>query len=554
MSRHLSMLLVLTIFLNPVTSYAGAEAATPADPRAQLFSGLGPHRRAVTTTSAQAQAYFDQGLTWMCAFNHDEAIRSFRRAAELDEDCAMAWWGASLSAGPQYNHPIMTEERTATAWEAMQKALDRIENTTPVERRLIEALRYRNTKTEPEDRTALNEGYARAMAKVWEAYPDDADVGALYAESLMIRRPWKLYSVKDQTPHEDTPHILAVLERVMELDPDHPGALHLYIHAIEPSRTPERGLAAADRLSDLVPGSGHLLHMPSHIYLKTGHWDKAFYQNVAAMRADATYRRLSPVPRAQHLYMTHNAHVCVYAAMMGGREKEAMIAARNMWENVDEDILSKSPRIERWMSSVYDVHKRFGRWDALLAEPAPPSFMLVTTATWRAARAVAYAAKKDFANAEREYEAFRRARARIPEDYLWASDTVDRVLEVSDYFIAGEIALQKGAWDEAVGHLEKAIAIEDTLAFREPPQWLQPTRHTLGAVYLRSGDYEKAERTYRADLAKWPNNGWSLYGLSRALQLQGKGEQAVQVVRQYREVWKDADAMTDTSCKCLPNT
>jgi tetratricopeptide (TPR) repeat protein len=392
------------------------------------------------------------------------------------------------------------------------------------------------------------------MAQVWKTYPDDSDVGTLYAEAMMIRRPWKLYSIEDQTPHKDTPHILSTLKHVMEMDPDHPGALHLYIHAIEPSQTPDKGLIAAERLSNLVPASGHLLHMPSHIYLKTGHWEKAFNQNVAAMRADTIYRRLSPVQRTQHIYMTHNAHVCVYAAMMGGREKEAMVAARNMWKNVNEDIIRHTPRVERWMSSVFDVHKRFGRWDALIAEPAPPSYMLVTTATWRAARAIAYAAKKDFLHAQREYEAFKKAKARIPEDYLWASDTVHRVLEVSDYFIAGEIALQKGEWNKAAQLLKNAIAIEDTLAFREPPQWLQPTRHTLGAVYLKSGNYKQAERVYREDLAKWPNNGWSLYGLSRSLKLQGKTEQAQQVARQYRKVWKDADAMTDTSCKCLPST
>jgi tetratricopeptide (TPR) repeat protein len=546
--------LLLVIALCSSVGYAGNDSVIHPNPKAQIFSGLGPHRRAITTDSAEAQAYFDQGLTWMYAFNHDEAIRSFKRAAELDKGCAMAWWGASLAAGPQYNHPVMTKERTETAWQAMQKALARLDNTTPLERALIEALEHRNVRAEPEARPELHAAYARAMAKIWKAHPDDADVGALYAESMMIRRPWKLYSVIDQKPHEDTPHILATLDRVLELDPDHPGALHLYIHAIEPSKTPEKGLTAADRLSNLVPGSGHLLHMPSHIYLKSGHWEKAFIQNVRAMSADTIYRRLSPVQNAQHLYMTHNAHVCVYAAMMGGREREAMVAARNMWENVDEEILTNSPRIERWMSSVYDVYKRFGRWDALLAEPAPPSFMLVTTATWRAARAVSYAAKKDFANAEREYAEFKKAKARIPEDYLWASDTVDRVLEVSDYFIAGEIALQKGEWAKAVRNLEAAIAIEDGLAFREPPQWLQPTRHTLGAVYLKSGQYDHAERVYRADLTKWPNNGWSLYGLSRALQLQGKTEQAGKVDSQYREVWKDADAMTDTSCKCLPNT
>jgi tetratricopeptide (TPR) repeat protein len=545
---------LLMSFLCPLVGYGSNDSVATSNLKAQIFDKLGHHHRTITTDSIQAQAYFDQGLTWMYAFNHDEAIRSFKHAAKLDEDCAMAWWGVSLASGPQYNHPVMSEKRTALAWQAMQNALDRIEKTTPVERALIEALKPRNVKMEPKDRTPLNADYAQAMAKIWKTYPDDSDIGTLYAEALMIRRPWKLYSIEDRAPHKDTPHILSTLEYVMNLDPDHPGALHLYIHAIEPSQTPQRGLEAADRLSNLVPGSGHMLHMPSHIYLKTGYWEKAFNQNVAAMRADTIYRRLSPVQSTQHLYMTHNAHVCVYAAMMGGREKDAMMAARNMWKNVDEDIINTAPRIERWMSSVYDVHKRFGRWDELLAEPGPPSSMLVTTATWRAARTVAYAAKKDFLNAQREHEEFRKAKAYIPKDYLWTSDTVLHVLQVSDHFIAGEIALQKGEWDKAVQHLEKAIAIEDTLAFREPPQWLQPTRHTLGAVYLKSGNFKHAERTYREDLAKWPNNGWSLYGLSRALQLQGKTEQAQQVEHQYREVWKDADAMTDTSCKCLPNT
>jgi tetratricopeptide (TPR) repeat protein len=520
--------------------------------KAQLFEGLGNHTRKITTDSAEAQAYFDQGLTWMFAFNHDEAIRSFTRCAELDESCAMAWWGVSLSAGPQYNHPVMTEQRTATAWEAMEKALAMIENTSPLERALIEALQQRNANPEPEDRTELNEAYAQAMARIWKAYPDDADIGSLYAEALMIRRPWKLYSVEDRKPHQDTPHILSILERVMEMVPDHPQALHLYIHAIESSQTPGKGLVAADRLSDLVPGSGHLLHMPAHIYLRTGHWEKAYRQNVAAMRADAIYRQRSPEQRTQHIYMTHNAHVGVYAAMMSGREKEAMMAARNMWDSVNEEILRDSPRVERWMSSVYDVQKRFGRWDDLLAEPAPASYMLVTTATWRGARAVAHAAKKQFAHAQREYEEFQKAKSNIPEDYLWASDTVHRVLEVSDYFILGEIALQNGHWDKAAHLLEKAITIEDTLAFREPPQWLQPTRHTLGAVYLKSGNYAEAERVYREDLTKWPDNGWSLYGLSRALQEQGKTAAAEQAIKKHRHVWANADAPIATSCQCIP--
>ncbi len=546
--------LLLVAILHPQTGQSEDGSVVNSIQKVQLFSDLGTHRRAITTDSAQAQAYFDQGLTWMYAFNHDEAIRSFRRAAELDRDAAMPWWGVSLASGPQYNHPVMTEQRTATAWQAMLNALERIENTTPIERRMIEALKHRNVEAEPEDRSRQNAHYAQAMADIWEAFPDDSDVGVLYAEAMMVQQPWKLY-LPNHEPHENTPKITSTLERVMEMTPHHPGALHLYIHAIEPSKHPKQGLVAAERLSDLVPASGHLLHMPAHIYVKTGFWEKAIVQSKKAMRADKTYRVLSSVPRIQHFYMTHNSHMLAYAAMMSGREEEAMAAARNMWENVTEDTLRQlGPVIDRVMCTVYDVQKRFGRWDAILAERAPPPYLPLTTATWRAARAIAYAAKQDFASARHEYDAFKRVKASIPQDTRWARDMAQRVLEVSDYFIAGEIALQKGAWDQAAELLEKAAAVEDTLSYGEPPQWLQPTRHTLGAVYLKSGNFEHAERTYREDLRKWPKNGWSLYGLSRALHLQGKTEQAQQVLRAYREAWKDADAMTDTSCRCLPGT
>jgi len=523
-------------------------------PKNQLFENMGNRKFTITTDSSEAQAFFNQGLTWMYAFNYDEAIRSFKNATKFDPDCAMVWWGVSLAAGPQYNHAVMTDERTATAWEAMQNALERIESTTPLERALIESLKQRNPESEPEDRTDLNKAYAEAMGKIWDAYPDDSDVGSLYAEAMMIRRPWKLYSLNHE-PHEETPKITSTLERVMEMDPDHPGALHLYVHAIEPSGNPERALVAADRLSNLVPASGHLLHMPAHIYVKTGYWEKAIIQSEKAMRADKTYRALSPEQLTQHVYMTHNAHMLSYAAMMTGREKEAMVAARDMWENVTEDTLRQvGPVLDRWMCSVFDVQKRFGRWDAILAEPAPPSFMILTTATWRAARAVAYAAKKDFANAEREYDAFKNAKAGIPEDTLWARDFAQRVLDVSDSFIAGEIALQQGEWDKAAELLEKAAAVEDTLGYGEPPQWLQPVRHTLGAVYMKSDKYTEAERVYREDLAKWPNNGWSLYGLSRALEQQGKSKEAKEMMEKHQQIWAKADAPIATSCKCIPKT
>ena len=521
-------------------------------PKAQLFDGLGSHRRTITTDSDEARQYLDQGLIWAYSFNHDEAVRSFRKAARLDPDCAMAWWGVALCSGPNYNDPEMNKKRNSDAWNALQKALARIGNASPLERALIEALSYRYAKPAPEDRTELNAAYAEAMAKVWAAYPDDSDVGTLYAEAMMIKTPWKLYK-PDYTPAEETPKIVAVLERVMEMDPGNPFANHLYIHAVEPSAHPEQGLVAADRLIGMVPASGHLEHMPSHIYVKTGRWERAVVQNEKAMAADAAYRELSPKQGIQHMYMTHNAHMLAYAAMMSGRERDAMAAARAMWSGVPDSAFRKvGGFLDRWMCSVYDVQKRFGRWDDLLAEPAPPKFLPITNATWRANRAVAFAAKKDFEGAEREQKAFREAVAAIPEDVKWGRQTAHKVLEVSEHFIAGEIALQKGDWVMAAELLEKSAAVEDTLGYGEPPQWLQPVRHTLGAVYLMSGRYEDAERAYREDLAKWKNNGWSLYGLSRALHGQGKIGEAKKIEAQYRKAWANADALTTTSCKCIP--
>ncbi len=549
----------LTILVTSLCLVALSGCATTADSKhqqagakAQIFDEMGGHERPVTISTPEAQLYFNQGLTWMYAFNHDEAIKSFARAAQLDPDCAMAWWGVALCEGPNYNDPVMTPQRTGAAWSALQKALARIDNTNLAERALINALAFRYAEDWSEDRADLDAAFADAMAGVWATYSNDADIGTLYAESMMVQMPWKLYAL-DHTPAENTDEIVAVLERVMEMQPYHPGANHLYIHAVEPSADPDRGLVAADRLSDRVPASGHLLHMPSHIHVKTGRWDQAIIQNQKAMRADALYRSISPDQAIQHVYMVHNSHMLAYAAMMSGREREAMAAARAMWANVPDDALREvGPFFDQWMCSVYDVQKRFGRWDDILAEPAPPPFLPITTAIWHAHRAIAYAAKKDFDNAAREQKAFRKVMGSLGPDLMSGTDSALRILEVSDYFIEGEIALQRGQWDLAARLLTKGADVEDSLTYGEPPQWLQPIRHTLGAVYLKSGRYEDAERVYREDLGKWRNNGWSLYGLSRALESQGKLREAADVERQYQRAWAGADAPTSTSCKCIP--
>ena len=515
-----------------------------------MFEGMGKHTRKISTNSEATQAYFDQALTWAFAFNHDEAIRSLMRAAQQDPSCPMTWWGIAYCEGPNYNSPI-TPERSKAAFYAIENAKSRIKNASDVERALIEALAKRYTFPAAEDRKPLDQAYAAAMGEVWKAFPQDPDVGTLYAESLMMLRPWELYSTEGE-PVEDTDKIVSTLESVLRLQPDHPGANHLYVHAMEPSLTPEKALKAAHALDNLIPASGHLLHMPSHIYVRTGLWNEAIEQNVKALDADQKYLKLSPQQGMQYIYMIHNSHMLAYAAMMSGREKEAMSAARHMWEQTPDAVMtSMGPFFDRWMCSVYDVQKRFGRWDEIIAEPAPPETLLVTTAIWRAHRAIAFAAKKDFANAEIEYTKFRNARAAIPLAVLEMGGMDDRFLEVSDLFIRGEIALQKERWTLATELLTDAAAIESTLAYGEPPQWLQPIRHTLGAVYLATNQYAKAEQCYREDLEKWPNNGWSLFGLSKALTGLGKKKAAQETLANYEKHWAKADAPLTTSCKCL---
>ncbi|MCH2179867.1 MAG: tetratricopeptide repeat protein [Mariniblastus sp.] len=519
----------------------------------RIFQGMGNHHRTITTQSAETQKYFDQALTWAYGFNHDEAIRSLLAATKHDPDAAMPWWGIAYCEGPNYNLPI-TPERSKAAWYAIQNALARKTQGTVKERALIEAMHKRYAMPIPEDRTELDRAYADAMQTVWASYPDDPDVGTLYAESLMLLRPWKLYTSEGE-PVEDTDTIVQTLESVLKIQPDHPGANHLYVHAMEPSNTPDKALPAAHALDNLIPASGHLLHMPSHIYVRTGHWDKAITQNQKAIIADAEYLKLSPVQTMQHIYMIHNSHMLAYAAMMSGQEKEAMKAARLMQAQANDGILeSFGPVLDRWMCSVYDVQKRFGRWDSILAEPAPPETLPITTAIWRAHRAIAFAAKRDFPNAEKEYTSFRTVRESIPLEVLAAGDMDDRFLEVSDLFIRGEIALQKQRWNRAIELLTKAADIESTLAYGEPPQWTQPVRHTLGAVLLAAGRYAAAETCYRKDLEKWPNNGWSLFGLSRSLEGQGKTDEAKAVYQQYEAAWSHADEAISTSCKCIPKT
>jgi tetratricopeptide (TPR) repeat protein len=537
------------------TASSSAAAQQGAPP---LFEGMGPHKRAVTTSSKEAQKYFDQGLNWSFAFNHDEAIRSFRHATALDPGCALAWWGIAYSNGPHINLPLMDEPRSRAAWDALQKALALRDQATPVERGLIDALagRYADPAAgklplTAEERTPLDRAYAEAMAKVADAFPADADVLALAAESLMDLRPWDLWDKKTGEPRPETPKVLALLDRAMEIDPSHPGACHFYIHAVEASPRPERADAAADRLRTLVPASGHLVHMPSHIDVRTGRWAQAAEQNRRASKVDVKYREISPRQDFYRIYMAHDDHFLAYACMMLGRREEALAAARAMSAKIPEDWLRKNAAMADGYTPIeVEVLLRFGLWDQILSHPQPAADLPITTAFWRFARASALAAKRQLDAAAVEQAKFREQVQTIPKEAMMAMNPGRRVLEIAELVLDGEIDYQKGDVDKAVAKLAEAAGIEDTLNYIEPPDWVQPSRHSLGAILLAAKRYDEAEKVYRTDLQRWPENGWALFGLARCLEAK-KSPDLAAVEARFKKAWAHADTTIHATCLCV---
>lgn len=541
-----------------VTSLALANGCSTVAPAraiadgAQLFQGMGTHSRPVSGAGAEAQRYFDQGLTWTFAFNHDEAIRSYTEAARLSPDCAMAWWGVALCHGPHINNPMMSEERSILAWEALQKAQARAIGASPVERALIDALGSRYAWPIPADRAPLDKAYAEAMGRVYKQFPNDQDVATLYAESMMDLQPWDLWTLDGQ-PKGQTTEIVDVLERVLAVNPHHPGATHLYIHAVEASPQPDRALAAADTLRTLVPASSHLVHMPSHIDARVGNWPEAMRANRVAMAADKAYKKRSPKQDFYRIYMSHNSGFLAFACMMAGRSEEGIRAAKAAVDGVPPEwARDNASVVDGYMTIHMEALKRFGKWDQILALRAPAGNLVFTTAMWRAHRTVALAAKGDVARAQAEREAFVAACAKVPEGAIAQINPAHTVLKLAGHVLDAEIAYASSDYDVAIEHLNEAIEIEDGLRYMEPPDWMLPVRQTLGAVLLDAGRPQDAERVYREDLAKWRNNGWSLLGLSRALAAQGKADEAKATKAAYERAWKEADFVPHASCLCAP--
>ena len=514
------------------------------------FDGLGSHTRKVTTASPEAQDYFNQGLAFLYAFNHDEAIRSFALAAQEDPACAMAYWGISVANGPHINNPPVDEAHAKAAWAALIKAQANTTAASPVERALIDALSKRYADPQPEDRSGLDKAYADAMRQVWKAHPQDADVGALFAEALMDLRPWDLWTA-DGKAQPGTPEILQVLESVIAMSPKHPLALHLYIHAVEASPEPGKADEAADRLRDLCPGLGHLVHMPSHIDVKRGRWQEAIVANRKAISADDSYVKRSAPPNFYRIYMAHNRHMLAFAAMNRGESKLATDTVREMLAAIPADWLQAyAPVIDGFLATPYEMHLRFGRWDAMLAEPDPAAAFPIARALRLFARGVAFAALGRLEEAKAEQAAFLKHRATVPKEAFFDNNTAADLLAVAEKSLAGEILYRSGKVEEGFQSLREAVKLEDALRYAEPPDWIQPVRHTLGAALMKSGRADEAEAVYREDLRRWPENGWSLFGLAQSLRAQGKD--AREIDARFRKVWANADIKVTSSCLCLP--
>ncbi len=535
------------ILLLVLASSCQSSGTGPADPH---FPGLaGPHR-AIRTSARQAQELFDQGWTLYCGFNHEEAIRSFQAALRHDPSCSMAWFGIGLSYGPNINNPTMDEPTSQLAYAATQNALLLSEGSGGVERELCQALGQRYASPPPADRSALDRAWSDALRLVWQRHPDDADVGALFAESLLDLSPWDQWTV-DGKPQPRTPEIVATLDAVLAIAPKHVLANHAYIHTLEASRHPERALRSANLLRTLVPGAGHLVHMPAHIDIRLGHYAAAARANELAIEADLDYVERAGRGGFYTIYRAHNYQFLAWAEMFEGRSKAALEAAREMVHEIPIELVHAAPQFaESYLGTPYHVLVRFGRWNEILSEPEPAPELFATRADWRYARGIALAALGRVDEAAFEQVAFEGAAAKVPASYLHGNNSVAAVLAVAREMLAGELDYRRGLPERAFEHLRRAVELDDALRYDEPWGWLMPARHPLGALLTEQKRFAEAERVYRADLEKHPENGWSLYGLAECLQSQGQEKEAAAVRRRFERAWSRADTELHASCFC----
>jgi tetratricopeptide (TPR) repeat protein len=516
---------------------------------AQLYDGIGTFHRQISTRSAEAQVYFDQGMRFLWVFNHDESTRSFARALELDPSCAMCAWGVALTIGPNYNLPELVASRAKIAFETSTRAQSLAGPVTPVEHALIAALAHRYPNAQPLDaKSALPvlTDYAAAMHDVAGRFSDDLDVQTLYAEALMNLHAWKLWNA-DGTPAEGTNEILVMLERVLDRQPMHVGALHYYVHAMEASPHPEKALVAAERLRGLAPAAGHLEHMPAHIMQRLGRYEEAAEANRKGAAADVAYMAKTMPLDYYPMYLGHNYQFLAFSTAMEGREAETLDAVRQSRASMPDAMLKEMPGTDWYVAELYAAYVRFGKWDALLAERAPDPTLPGLTGAYLYATAVALAAKGHSAEAQERLAQLDTLIANLPADVPAGQNTLRDVLAIARRVAAARIAVTRGRQQEALRDLREAVRLEDGLAYDEPSNWFFPVRHVLGAELLRAGFASEAERVYREDLGIHPHDGWALCGLTQALEAEGRRASAHAARAKFRREWSHATVAISAS-------
>ncbi len=540
--KHLFFAILLLFPIVVFGQHGHAPAKEPAP--ATLVAGLGDINHPVTTNNPEAQKFFNQGLAYIYGFNHEEAVRSFKQAAQLDPQMAMAYWGVAIALGSNYNVPA-DGPALVQAYTNLKKAMELAPKASEHDRAYIDALSKRYSADIQADQHKLAVDYKNAMGELAKAYPDDLDAATLYAESMMNLHPWKLWTL-DGKPGENTLEIVSTLESVLRRDPNHSGANHYYIHAVEASRNAERALPSAARLGKIAPNAGHLVHMPSHVYIRTGDYFQAAQSNVDAIVVDRDYIQKSGNNGLYPaMYYNHNIHFLAAASAMNGRYADSIKSARELEANV-KPVVKAMPMLEMFLPYTSVSMIRFGKWDEILKEPKPDASLKITTAFWHFARGSAYAAAKDTAKADAELAALRAVDKTLTEERLFNNPAVN-VLKVAELALEGKIALARGDKQAAFDLLTKAVAAEDATDYAEPADWDLPTREVLGGALLANGDYKAAEKVFRDEILRRPRNGRALFGLAESLRKQDKDGAAKSVQGEFEKAWQHADTKLTVS-------
>lgn len=513
-------------------------------PKAPLFSNLGKHHFPITTNSELAQKYFDQGIILAYGFNHEEAFRSFGEAARLDSNCAMAYWGMAIVLGPNINLP-MDKASVPNAYQAIQKAITHLDNVTEREQDWIKALSKRYTSNALDDRKSLDSAYSDAMRELTKKYPDDLDAATMFAESIMDLHPWD-YWMKDGTSQPWTPELLSTFESVLKRKSDHMGANHLYIHAVEASKNPGRGIASADRLRFLVPGAGHLVHMPAHIYIRTGRYHEGSLANKRAVKSDEEYINQCNQQGFYPLsYYPHNYHFLWATATLEGDSKTAIDAALKTSAKPPDSLMDACgyQTLQHFAVIPLYAYVTFGKWDEILNYSSPKKERPYPLGVWHYARGMAFTGKNDFINAQKELDELDKLRDNKDVDDLdiWGINSAGSLLKIAYEVLAGEISAKMKKYSLAISHLKEAVKLEDKLRYDEPPTWFYPTRHNLGGILLEAEKYAEAEKIFKEDLKEIPENGWALYGLYESLLKQNRSSEAAEIEKRFKEAWKYSD-------------